>query len=89
MRNEWTRTEQENFAKKKSYSTNLVELTQAVFFSYQYSNAMYKKIRDDYFSFFIFETSLDITGNHRWPKRNMGHLWRNMRVWMGKIEFET
>ena len=27
--------------------------------------------------------------DHRWPKRNMGHLWRNMRVWMGKIEFET
>ena len=26
---------------------------------------------------------------HRWPKRNMGHLWRNMRVCMGKIEFET
>ena len=23
--------------------------------------------------------------NHRWPKRNMGHLWRNMRVCMGKI----
>ena len=27
--------------------------------------------------------------NHRWPKRNMGHLWRNMRVCMGKIELQT
>ena len=29
------------------------------------------------------------SSDHRWPKRNMGHLWRNMRVCMGKIEFET
>ena len=27
--------------------------------------------------------------NHRWPKRNMGLWWRNMRVCMGKIEFQT
>ena len=29
------------------------------------------------------------SSDHRWPKRNMGYLWRNMRVCMGKIEFET
>ena len=27
--------------------------------------------------------------DHRWPKRNMSLWWRNMRVCMGKIEFET
>ena len=41
MINGWTRTEKQNFAKDKSYSTKLTEFILAVFFSYQYSNALY------------------------------------------------
>ena len=32
---------------------------------------------------------IHIQFHHRWPKHNMGHLWHNIRVCMGKIEFET
>ena len=31
----------------------------------------------------------NMTWDHGWPNCNMGHLWRNMRVCMGKIEFEA
>ena len=40
--------------------------------------------------FNVFENSgKNFQLNHRWPKRNMGLWWRNMRVCMGKIEFQT
>ena len=63
MRNEWTRTEQENFAKDTNYSTKSTELILAVFFSYQYSNAMYKKYEMIIFNFLLLKrhrTSLEI-----------------------------
>ena len=34
-------------------------------------------------------SSIYIQFHRRWPKRNMGHLWRNTRVCTGKTEFET